>query len=805
MGPQGTKIGAAYIEISANDEAFRRRMQELERVGRQSSEKVATALRKVDAETNRLTGSMKGLKTVMLSIGGAAAIGQLVRVVDAFTQIRNKLQLVVKEGENLADVEERLFQLALKNRAAIEPTVALYSRLRAARSDLSDEQALKIVDTWNKTLVISGASAAGAAASTIQLSQAMAGGVLRAEEFNSIVENNVRAVQLLASSMGVTMGELRTLVNDGKVGFDQLVKAMTTDAKSVGDEFGKMSMTVGQAMTNLETSMIRFVGLQDQKFQGSRQLAEWIDILAKNFDVLATAVLAAGSSLGTAFAVNMVLGLVAAIRSLTTQLLSAGSAAKALGIAMSWMGGPWGIALSAIAAGISSVAMSFVDLRSEAQKADDRMKAFEQTLQSNAAIIERWEMAQAAQDVKKVGDAAKQSAADVTALNAAMERSEKQMRSDTLTLQARQAQEDVMATQRQLDRARKVAAEPLYGHAGELRPSVEANVAALETRLAAQKKLVDDLLKQADALSRIPTTFMAGTATQTPQAVSDTPPGMPTLQTLSGYYTALETYERELADIREAAADGAVGANRAIIQAMMDYLDAGGSVRRVLKDISELSGDLLDPESIKLINQFVDVVSRAQREMPEVTVAPETAQNDGSNDPWAYYQQRVAEATKWGLMNAIETGDWGDAFGQILTDVTREALSNALDVLWDALSQIDWGGQGKGWAGFLGMLGGSFIGKADGGYVSAGQMLRVGEKGSEWFVPNVDGFILPHGFKAGALEAPMAISVPTQLIVNGNADTVTRREIAETLDRFARGLPAVIDARVRDRRKRGAY
>jgi hypothetical protein len=157
-------------------------------------------------------------------------------------------------------------------------------------------------------------------------------------------------------------------------------------------------------------------------------------------------------------------------------------------------------------------------------------------------------------------------------------------------------------------------------------------------------------------------------------------------------------------------------------------------------------------------------------------------------------------------MTAIETGEWGDAFGQILTDVTREALNNAIDVLWEALAQIDWGGKGQGWGGFLSMVGSSFAGRASGGPVSAGELYRVGEKGSEWFVPKVDGFIMPNDFKGRSMGSLNQISIGSPVInINGNPDARTIGMIREEMATWSRALPAVIDARVTDRQKRGAY
>lgn len=808
MGPQGTKVGSAYIDVTANTDKFRRGMAEMDAHAKRGTAGVRSEIEKTDARIKGMTGSIGMASTALAAFGGIAALGSLVKVADTFTQMRGRLSLVVKEGENLLNVEEKLYQLAIKNRAALEPTVALYARLRAARSDLSDAQALKIVDTWNKTLVISGASAGGAAAATIQLSQAMAGGVLRAEEFNSIVENNVRAVQLFASSLGVTMGELRTLVNEGKVGFDQLVKAMTDDAASVGDEFGKMGMTVGQALTNLQTAMIRFVGLQDQQFNGSKQLAEWIGILADNFDILATAILAAGASVASALGTGLLFSLVGSITTLAKQLLAAGSAAKAFGMAMTWLGGPWGVALGAAVAALGAVVVSLRDVRSEAEKAEDHISEANEALARTDEIVRQWELDQAAADIDAVATSSEDAAASIDAMNEAMTRSNRQMLIDIQTLKARQLQLDIIKAQEELAAGSKTIdfIDP-YGTnpIGGLTTKTPYELEAIRQRIDALKKAQADALSRADTLGQIPVGRFGGDKV-TPRAAAapSGPTGSRTITELAGDYTALENYERNLADIRKASAEGAEGGNRAVLRAMREYLEAGGNVRRVLTDVKELSGSMLDPATLAMIDDLI----MATQTMETINVPSEIEPPGVPNETaWQYYEQRVAEATKFGLLSAIETGEWGDAFGQILTDVTREALSNALDVLWEALAQIDWGGEGQGLGGFLNMVGSSFAGsRASGGDVTAGRKYRVGELGSVWFIPKTDGYIVPNGATGKTLGAPMQINVEgAQVIIQGDASERTAAMIAESLAAYTRALPGMIDGRVRDRQLRGDY
>lgn len=683
MQSKGTKVGSAYIDITAKTDQYRREMADMQARGQKSTDAVRSSMRKLDMETKGLTGSVHGLKAGLVAIGGIAAAGQLIKIADGFTQMRGRLSLVVKEGENLAAIEDKLIQLAMKNRAALEPTVSLYARLRSARADLSDEKVQKIVDSWNKTLVVSGASAGGAAAATMQFSQAMAGGVLRAEEFNSIVENNIRAVKLFAESLGVNMGQLRAMVNEGKLGFDELVKALTEDAGAVGAEFDSMGMTVSQALTNVETATTVLIGNIDQTLGASGGIASFINLLAGALGDLTAAmqgpIVQAENALAKMRAANKAVlddqpMLLAAHETLREAIESQGVAAE--------------------------------------ETARMELDAIARRIAKNKELAGTYKLIAGA----KLAEAE-------AALRAAEGNLDQTVHGRT-SLTWRQLEAIQMP-----EIARKQAAGGVLSDSENRTLQRRAARAEFEAQVAELRKVMDDIEKGIGTLPEVANTPPRGTAA----------------------VVALQQY-RDMTDY--GVSD--------------ESIDGLPSARDMIPDLGEVTAD----------------------------------QNQQA---WTAFEGRIADATKYGLLSAIETGDWGDAFAQTLTDLTREALSNAIDVLWQALDQIDWGGQGRGVSGFINMVGGSFKPMASGGSVKAGEMLRVGELGSEWFMPKTDGYIIPNGGMK-TLGAPMAVSVgDTHLHVNGLANGVTPDQLASVLEAHSRALPGLIDARVKDRRRRGDY
>jgi hypothetical protein len=504
-----------------------------------------------------------------------------------------------------------------------------------------------------------------------------------------------------------------------------------------------MAMTVSQAMTNLETATIRFVGAVDEATGGSQGLAALITMLAEAIEVFT--IFARGSS--------------PAIEQMKTQTQSL---------------------REAIAATQNEIAKGGLkDLGNDASAAIAPLTEVEEKI---AAIQKR---------LKETGDGAR---------FAAISRIE-----GGLILQLKEIGE--------LEKEMRSLTTRQVGRGGDAGFTVgsKAQIKATQDALDEARRAYGDALTNLDNLRNTPAKAFIPDPVK-PKA--DAEKKKKEIADLNGYMTDLERLEKDLAEIRTAQGEGATNASRAALQAMLDYLEATGDVYTVLEKIQALPGNILDPSDVSKIEMFVAATKAAQFGsqtaeinklgfdpadiLPGVIEATPTA--------WDGFEQRIAEATKFGLINAIETGEWGDAFGQILTDVTRDALNNALDVLWEALSQIDWGGQGQGWAGFFNMVGGSFQPRAGGGPVGAGQRYRVGEMGSEWFVPKTDGYIVPNGGMGKSLGAPMQISVGgAQVIIQGDASERTAAMIAESLTAYTRALPGMIDQRVTDRQKRGAY
>lgn len=245
--------------------------------------RLLAARREVDAALNGLNGSlgridasvtrtersiasvgrtMSSLTNIAKGLAAALSVQQVTEYANAWVTVSNKLVNSVKANEDLATVTQRVFDVSQDTRSSLEATATLYGRLeRATRSaGTSTADLVKLTETINKGLAVSGATTEEASSTMTQLSQALASGVLRGEEFNSISENGSRLAQALAASLGVTIGQLRGMAAQGKLTTDVVVNGLLKQGDAIAKEFSNTTLTMGQSFTVATNNITKFVG-----------------------------------------------------------------------------------------------------------------------------------------------------------------------------------------------------------------------------------------------------------------------------------------------------------------------------------------------------------------------------------------------------------------------------------------------------------------------------------------------------------------------------------------------------------------
>ncbi|MCO5131212.1 MAG: tape measure protein [Xanthobacteraceae bacterium] len=219
----------------------------------------AGAINKALASTSTQIGAFG--KTMGIAFGAALAVKGAQTLVDTATRIDNALKVAGLSGDDLTKVYNSLFESAQKNAAPLESLVQLYGRVSMVQKELgaSTKEMLKFTDNVAVALRVSGKTAAESSGALLQLSQALGSGVVRAEEFNSMLEGALPIVQAAARGIddaGGSVSKLRKLVNDGKVSSKAFFKGFQAGAVTLNQQVAGASLTVAQGFTRLENAAV---------------------------------------------------------------------------------------------------------------------------------------------------------------------------------------------------------------------------------------------------------------------------------------------------------------------------------------------------------------------------------------------------------------------------------------------------------------------------------------------------------------------------------------------------------------------
>lgn len=257
-----------------------------------SHRKISDGVRSISEQLSFLTSAIAAWSSAQATVSIAADIG---RTTDAYKGLLARMQLVTGEGEALRRSFDGVIETALATGSALEGTGQLFTKLAQAGADagLSSAtaiaQAQDLVRTINQAIQVSGASAQASEAAITQLVQGLQGGVLRGDEFNSVMEQAPRLARAMADGLGVTTGELRKMAEAGQLTSEVVIGALRGQAVAVEKEFAALPATIGRAFENLATRWTVYVGEQDAALGASATAAAAIDALAENLETVGDA------------------------------------------------------------------------------------------------------------------------------------------------------------------------------------------------------------------------------------------------------------------------------------------------------------------------------------------------------------------------------------------------------------------------------------------------------------------------------------------------------------------------------------
>ncbi|HIH4064910.1 TPA: tape measure protein [Proteus mirabilis] len=307
------QVGEIVYQVQMDVRQLLASQQQLE----QRLNRMDSSFNRTSQSVNNTERSMQSLSKVAAALTGYLSVSMVASYSEAWTELNNKLSNSVRASESLIDVTQRVFDISQATRSSLDATATLYARLeRGTREyNTSAEDLAKLTSIINQGFIVSGATAQEAENAIIQLSQGIASGVLRGEEFNSVAEQGSRLMVALADSLGVSIGQLRKMAAEGKLTTDVVVKGLLSQGDAIGKEFAKTTRTMSQAFQEAGNNLTKFLGENTTIKASINVFSDAVITASKSLDEMVLAVSLVASVVGGRYIAAMGLAIKAKMQS----------------------------------------------------------------------------------------------------------------------------------------------------------------------------------------------------------------------------------------------------------------------------------------------------------------------------------------------------------------------------------------------------------------------------------------------------------------------------------------------------------
>ncbi|HAT3644115.1 tape measure protein [Raoultella ornithinolytica] len=292
------KVGEIYYEVDLETAKLiagsRKAADVLDAMGK-NARNASSGIDKLDGSGRKASGTMDVLKSSLSGVASAISVALIIDYGKAFLTVAdNVTQLQARISRLSADTAEAkatfsaLAMIASNTGASLQDTQNLWEKLTSSlkATGATNSQILFLTDTLQKIGRVGGSSAEEMAGALRQFGQSIDGGIVRAEEFNSIVESMPELARQIAAGMGVSMGQLRQEMLAGKVTSEAALNAIAKQSGVVNQEFNKLPRTLEQANNSLNVSLSLLVDKMNEATGASKTMVGIIDSVSAAIDRL---------------------------------------------------------------------------------------------------------------------------------------------------------------------------------------------------------------------------------------------------------------------------------------------------------------------------------------------------------------------------------------------------------------------------------------------------------------------------------------------------------------------------------------
>ena len=249
------------MDVSAANEAYLRlssTVSNTERYIRDNTDEQGRFNRAIDEGTQGASDLMNMIKGAVAAYASVQTIGKVMDLSDQLTSTTARLNLMNDGLQTTQDLQNMIYLSAERSRGAYQATADAVSKLGLMAGDAfsSSEEIIAFTEQLNKQFTIAGTETAGIEAAMLQLTQAMGSGVLRGEEYNSILEQAPNIIQAIADYMEVPKGQLKDMAAEGEITAEIVKNAMFAAADETNAKFEAMPKTFSQIWTSFQNTAL---------------------------------------------------------------------------------------------------------------------------------------------------------------------------------------------------------------------------------------------------------------------------------------------------------------------------------------------------------------------------------------------------------------------------------------------------------------------------------------------------------------------------------------------------------------------
>lgn len=248
---QALRTSQAISKQNAEIQTFTQKMGQAETATQKTTQAQQEHKNAIDQSAQSANRLVTFLRNAAVSLGAVSLAKSFLNTADTMSQIDSKIKIINDGMQETNELQQMIYESAQRARASYADTANLIVRIGQNAGEVfgNNAELIQFAENLNKSFVIAGATQEEISSATLQLSQAMATGVLRGEELNAVFESAPNIIQRIAEYMGKSTGEIRELAAEGQITADIVKNAMLSATGDINEQFKEMPMTLGQAFT----------------------------------------------------------------------------------------------------------------------------------------------------------------------------------------------------------------------------------------------------------------------------------------------------------------------------------------------------------------------------------------------------------------------------------------------------------------------------------------------------------------------------------------------------------------------------